>query len=236
MNSKALFTALVAACVAVALAAAQPSSAGPGKAKGKAKATAAPVKQGHGKANGHQSSSGHKAGKGHSDDGAAEQAAPQPVAPQPAAEGAGADASTESDVAVEEEPKNAAHACKAERGGDPEAFADTHGTNGNKRNAFGKCVSKRAHERNGAEDAEAETDAEEAVGEADESGDSDGTGTDTEPSAPETGAGESSVPDGADAHERQQEQLAELIERLEELLADLKAQLGEGAAPTPAAP
>jgi hypothetical protein len=65
MNSKTLFTSLVVACVAVG-------------------ATAAPVKQGHGRANGHQSSSGHEAGNGHSDDGAAEQSAPQPVAPQPA--------------------------------------------------------------------------------------------------------------------------------------------------------
>jgi hypothetical protein len=36
---------------------------------------------------------------------------------------------------------NAAKACKAERKEDPEAFADKYGTNANKRNAFGKCVS-----------------------------------------------------------------------------------------------
>jgi hypothetical protein len=42
------------------------------------------------------------------------------------------------------EAKNAAKECKAERGTTPQsiaAFNDTHGTNANKRNAFGKCVS-----------------------------------------------------------------------------------------------
>jgi hypothetical protein len=38
--------------------------------------------------------------------------------------------------------KNAAKACKAERARDPEAFKTTYGTNPNKANAFGKCVSK----------------------------------------------------------------------------------------------
>ena len=40
--------------------------------------------------------------------------------------------------------KNAAKACKAERDADPQAFATNYGTNANKRNAFGKCVSKLA--------------------------------------------------------------------------------------------
>jgi hypothetical protein len=39
---------------------------------------------------------------------------------------------------------NAAKACKQERKADPQAFADKYGTNANKRNAFGKCVSKTA--------------------------------------------------------------------------------------------
>lgn len=39
---------------------------------------------------------------------------------------------------------NAAQQCFAERAEDPEAFRETYGTNGNKRNAFGKCVSKLA--------------------------------------------------------------------------------------------
>jgi hypothetical protein len=39
---------------------------------------------------------------------------------------------------------NAAKACKAERKIDPAAFAQKYGTNKNKRNAFGKCVSKLA--------------------------------------------------------------------------------------------
>jgi hypothetical protein len=36
---------------------------------------------------------------------------------------------------------NAAKQCKAERKSDPDAFKDKYGTNKNKRNAFGKCVS-----------------------------------------------------------------------------------------------
>ena len=43
--------------------------------------------------------------------------------------------------------KNAAHACKAERQSmGAESFAALHGTNENDRNAFGKCVSKKAKE------------------------------------------------------------------------------------------
>ena len=37
--------------------------------------------------------------------------------------------------------KNAAQECRAEREEDAEAFQETYGTNANKRNAFGKCVS-----------------------------------------------------------------------------------------------
>ena len=39
---------------------------------------------------------------------------------------------------------HAAKACKAERKADPAAFKEKYGTNKNKRNAFGKCVSKQA--------------------------------------------------------------------------------------------
>ena len=39
---------------------------------------------------------------------------------------------------------NAAEACKAERKADPAAFREKYGSNENKRNAFGKCVSKTA--------------------------------------------------------------------------------------------
>jgi hypothetical protein len=39
---------------------------------------------------------------------------------------------------------NAAKNCKAERAANPAAFETTHGTNTNKKNAFGKCVSKLA--------------------------------------------------------------------------------------------
>jgi hypothetical protein len=49
--------------------------------------------------------------------------------------------------AVDDEVKadvNAAKACKSERKADPSAFAEKYGSNRNKRNAFGKCVSKQA--------------------------------------------------------------------------------------------
>jgi hypothetical protein len=41
---------------------------------------------------------------------------------------------------------NAAHECATERSADRKAFEDTYGTNKNKRNAFGKCVSQKTHE------------------------------------------------------------------------------------------
>ena len=41
---------------------------------------------------------------------------------------------------------NAAKTCRAERATDPAAFREKYGTNRNKRNAFGKCVSKLAKE------------------------------------------------------------------------------------------
>lgn len=40
---------------------------------------------------------------------------------------------------------DAAKACKAERAADPDAFAQKYGTNANKRNAYGKCVSQQVH-------------------------------------------------------------------------------------------
>lgn len=52
-------------------------------------------------------------------------------------------------VLVSTETKNAAKACKAERGTTAEsreAFAEEYGTNGNGRNAFGKCVSQKTSE------------------------------------------------------------------------------------------
>jgi hypothetical protein len=46
-----------------------------------------------------------------------------------------------------EETANAAKQCKAERQeAGAEAFAEQYGTNGNKKNAFGKCVSQKAQE------------------------------------------------------------------------------------------
>ena len=42
--------------------------------------------------------------------------------------------------------RNAAQECRAERADNPDGFATTYGTNGNLRNAFGKCVSTKVNE------------------------------------------------------------------------------------------
>jgi hypothetical protein len=52
----------------------------------------------------------------------------------------------EDDAAEADDQTNAAHECAAERDADRKAFEDTYGTNHNKRNAFGKCVSQKAQE------------------------------------------------------------------------------------------
>jgi hypothetical protein len=63
-------------------------------------------------------------------------------------------AKTQADTSDDDEHVvNAAKLCKAEREQDEDAFRNKYGTNHNKRNAFGKCVSKHARE------AEAESDA-----------------------------------------------------------------------------
>lgn len=46
-----------------------------------------------------------------------------------------------------ERKANPARKCKAERALDVEAFNERYGTNANKRNAFGKCVSTYAKEQ-----------------------------------------------------------------------------------------
>jgi hypothetical protein len=48
------------------------------------------------------------------------------------------------DQADQQATINAAKSCKDERKADPAAFKDKYGTNKNKRNAFGKCVSQTA--------------------------------------------------------------------------------------------
>ncbi len=47
-------------------------------------------------------------------------------------------------VVAETELENAAQECKAERDAGVEAFNEQYGTNANKRNAYGKCVSGKA--------------------------------------------------------------------------------------------
>ena len=56
---------------------------------------------------------------------------------------------------------NAAQECRAERTEDPAAFQENWGTNGNKKNAFGKCVSTKAREDKAEEDAQDEQEVEE---------------------------------------------------------------------------
>jgi hypothetical protein len=50
----------------------------------------------------------------------------------------------EQEQAEETAQKNASQECKAEREADAAAFQETYGTNGSKKNAFGKCVSQKA--------------------------------------------------------------------------------------------
>jgi hypothetical protein len=50
----------------------------------------------------------------------------------------------------DENDQNAAQQCRAERNPNPDAFRDHYGTNKNKKNAFGKCVSQKAKALNSA--------------------------------------------------------------------------------------
>jgi hypothetical protein len=61
--------------------------------------------------------------------------------------------------------QNAAKKCKAERAKGAEAFKNTYGTNGNKANAFGKCVSKLSKDKPKAEGDEDENEANESKAE-----------------------------------------------------------------------
>ena len=49
-------------------------------------------------------------------------------------------------AATQDEIVNAAKQCRSERSANPSAFREKYGTNRNKRNAFGKCVSKTVKE------------------------------------------------------------------------------------------
>jgi len=48
--------------------------------------------------------------------------------------------------------KNAAKECRSEQDADAAAFAETYGTNGNKKNAFGKCVSSKVSDEDETDD------------------------------------------------------------------------------------
>ena len=56
------------------------------------------------------------------------------------------DEQDEEDADEAAEHSNAAKDCDTERAADAKAFSEKYGTNGNKKNAFGKCVSAKTHE------------------------------------------------------------------------------------------
>ena len=58
----------------------------------------------------------------------------------------------EEDAAEAEDHTNAAKECDAERTEDKKAFEEQYGSNHNKKNAFGKCVSQKVHEAAEGED------------------------------------------------------------------------------------
>ncbi len=73
---------------------------------------------------------------------------------------------------ADEAKQSASAACKAEQEADPALFDETYGTNGNKKNAFGKCVSAKTDEavaaevtefQNAAKECRAERDADPAA-------------------------------------------------------------------------
>jgi hypothetical protein len=76
---------------------------------------------------------------------------------------------------------NAAKACKTERTADPAAFASKYGTNANKSNAFGKCVSQKARSQGGS-----------GTGTGTGTGTDTGTGTGTSTGTVDSGHGNSS--------------------------------------------
>jgi len=61
-------------------------------------------------------------------------------------------AQDQNDAAEAEAMTNAAQDCDTERSADRKAFEDKYGTNHNKKNAFGKCVSQKSHEDDGEDD------------------------------------------------------------------------------------
>jgi Ni/Co efflux regulator RcnB len=51
------------------------------------------------------------------------------------------------DQPSQQNKQNAAKDCRAEKNQDPAAFKEKYGTNENKSNAFGKCVSRKEHQQ-----------------------------------------------------------------------------------------
>jgi Tfp pilus assembly protein PilV len=56
------------------------------------------------------------------------------------------------DTGGQSQTKSPAQQCRAERSANPTGFKEKYGTNHNKSNAFGKCVSKKAKEQAAGED------------------------------------------------------------------------------------
>ncbi len=114
------------------------AAATPGNGNGNGNGNGPPAWAGGGNGGGKPAWAGNSAGK-------AEKAA------QKAARKAERRAAREGATEDGEDPKhmNPAWVCKFERDRDAAAFAEDYGENDNKANAFGKCVSREAHDRDG---------------------------------------------------------------------------------------
>jgi hypothetical protein len=139
-----LTTLLAAALAALLLVPAAGAGPGNGNGNGKSKGNGPPAWAGGGGGQGGGQGGGRPAWAGKPADKPAKPDKPgRPEAPE----------------ADDDQPRhdNPAWICKFEREQmGAEAFADEYGTNGNKANAFGKCVSREAHDRDGVTPADEE--------------------------------------------------------------------------------
>ena len=143
LMKRGLTAVLAGALAVVLLVPAAAATPGNGKGNGNGSGNGPPAWAGGGNGGG-----GKPAGAGNSDK-KAENAA-RKAERQAARDGAAEDG---------DDPKhmNPAWVCKVERARDAAAFAEEHGENENKANAFGKCVSREAHDRDGVTPEDGET-------------------------------------------------------------------------------
>ena len=88
-------------------------------------------------------------------------AVPAAHAAPPAGKGKPEDPGASASAPGQSAQKNAAKACEAERGTSPQtiaAFKEKYGSNANKANAFGKCVSKLAKQQGTKDDEQRDED------------------------------------------------------------------------------